>query len=144
MLNKVKYREEIIKLALEGDRFGVSKANKLPVACGSIMCEDCIFYEGDCTLGRKAWLNSEYKEPERVFTEEQKNVLRIFDKIKYIARDKSGDLWGYVYKPQKGQNCWYTNDVAFLARFTNVASIDFPQIKWKDKEPTSREEILGE
>lgn len=145
MRKKDKYRKDIIKLALQGDTFGVSKTNDLPIACNSLKCEDCIFYRNiNCVSARKRWLNSKYTEPKRIFTEEQKNVLRIFDKVKYITRDKGGDLWGYVYEPQKGQNCWYTSDVAFSTRFTNAISIDFPQIKWEDKKPTSREEILGE
>lgn len=141
MLNKEKYREEIIKFALEGDRFGVSKANKLPVACGSIMCEDCIFYEGDCALGRKAWLNSECEEPKRVFTEEQKNFIRACDGIKYMARDWDGKLLSYSKKPCRGRFGWIGAPIAYVK---SITSIDFPQIKWKNKEPTSREEILGE
>lgn len=145
MLNKNKYKDDIIKIAMEGGELAVSKVDNSLVPCDSIGCGDCKFYGFDeCNVARREWLNSEYEEPKRVFTEEQKNILRTFDKIKYIARDKSGDLWGYVYEPQKGQNCWQSDDVAFSTRFTNVISIDFPQIKWSDKEPTSREEILGE
>lgn len=144
MLNKEKYQGEIIKFALKGDRFGVSGANKLLVACGSIMCEDCIFYDGNCDLGRKAWLNSEYEEPKRIFTEEQKNFIRACDKIKYIARDMDGGLWGFANKPYKNDVYWEIDCPSFYCNLDKLISIDFSQITWEDKEPTSREEILGE
>ena len=144
MLNKEKYQGEIIKFALKGDRFGVSEANKLLVACGSIMCEDCIFYEGNCDLRRKAWLNSEYEEPKRVFTEAQKNLIRALDRIKYIARDMDGGLWGFVNKPYKNDVYWEIDCPSFYCNLDKLVSIDFPQITWEDNEPTSREEILGE
>lgn len=142
MLNKEKYREEIIKFALKGDRYGVSEANKLLVACGSILCEDCIFYDGDCDLGRKAWLNSKYEEPKRVFTDEQKNFIRTCDKIKFLARDYSGKLFAYSEKPYRDSSVWIGSVVGYVPSLTFITF--FPQIKWSDKEPTSREEILGE
>lgn len=106
-------------------------------------CEDCLFGDGLCTRDeRKAWLNSKYEEPKRVFTDEQKNFIRTCDKIKFLARDYNGKLYAHSAKPNKAPaGIWVGYDVASMKTIT---SIDFPQIKWSDKEPTSREEILGE
>lgn len=151
MLQKEKHEKIICEIALNGDTFGVSKMSNLPVACDSIRCEICLFNEIGCALGRQAWLNSEYTEPKRIFTEEQKNFIRAFDKIKFLARDKIGSLWGYTIEPIRKTNSWDTDNCDTICRkgisFQELAfltSIDFPQIKWEDKKPTSREEILGE
>ena len=141
MRKKDKYRKAIIKIAMQGEEFGVSKTNDIPIDCRFIKCEDCRFYEGNCALGRKAWLNSKYEEPKRVFTDEQKNFIRTCDKIKYIARDENGGLFAYSVKPNRNPGLWLGHVAAYVPALT---SIDFPQIKWSDKEPTSREEILGE
>lgn len=142
MLNKNKYKKAIIKIAMQGEEFGVSKTNDIPIDCRFIKCEDCRFYEGDCALGRKAWLNSKYEEPKRVFTEEQKNFIRTCDNINFLAKDYSGMLFAYFAKPNKDSvGVWVGRGVVAM---NIITSIDFPQIKWEDKEPTSREEILGE
>lgn len=78
------------------------------------------------------------------FTEEQKNVVRVFDVINYIARDSDGGLWGFANKPYKNKFYWELDYPSFYCNLDKLTSIDFPQIKWEDKEPTSREEILGE
>lgn len=146
MLNKEKHRETIIKIAMRGDTFGVSKTNDLPIACNSLKCEDCIFYRSiNCMSARKRWLNSEYTEqPKRIFTEEQKNVVRVLDVINYIARDMDGGLWGFANKPYKNDIYWEIDCHSFYCNLDKLISIDFSQITWEDKEPTSREEILGE
>lgn len=145
MLKKNKHRKTIIKIAMQGETFGVSKTNDLPIACNSLKCEDCIFYggfyEGCCAWGRKAWLNSKCEEPRRVFTEEQKNFIRACDGIKYMARDLDGKLFSYSEKPHRECLWWSGNSMAYVK---SITSIDFPQIKREDEEPTSREEILGE
>lgn len=141
MRKKDKYRKAIIKIAMRGEEFGVSKTNDIPIDCRFIKCEDCRFYEGDCALGRKSWLNSKCEEPKRVFTEEQKNFIRTCDKIKFLARDSKGELFAYSVKPNRISILWMGDIAAYVPALT---SIHFPQIKWEDEEPTSREEILGE
>lgn len=137
-----KYRKLITKIIRQGDTFGVDKITDMPKACKSMYCEDCLFGDGLCTRDeRKAWLNSKYEEPKRVFTEEQKNFIRTCDKIKFLAIDSDGRLFSYPSKPSKCVDRW----LGFgMVHINAITSIDFPQIKWSDKEPTSREEILGE
>lgn len=144
MLNKDKYKEDIIKIAMEGGILAVSKVDNSLVPCDSMDCWDCKFYDvEDCNVSRKEWLNSEYEEPKRVFTEEQKNFIRVCDKVKYIARNMAGRLYSYCFKPEKYQTFWQDH-ARTATSLCDLSNIDFPQIKWEDEEPTSREEILGE
>lgn len=138
-----KYRKIITKIIRQGDTFGVDKITDAPKACESMDCEDCLFCGSlSCVPGRKAWLNSKYEEPKRVFTEEQKNFIRTCDNINFLAKDYSGMLFAYFAKPNKDSvGVWVGRGVVAM---NIITSIDFPQIKWEDKEPTSREEILGE
>ena len=55
----------------------------------------------------------------------------------YIARDMSGDLCWYRYKPEKFENFWSTPE-----DFDQVEYADFAFIKWEDKEPWSVEDLL--
>lgn len=143
MLDKNKYKDDITKIAMEGGVLAVSKVDNSLVSCDSIGCGDCKFYDFDeCNAARREWLNSEYEKPKRVFTKKQKNIIRVLDKIKYIARDMDGDLWGYENKPYKTDFYWKTDSGS--CDLGNLTYVDFPQIKWEDDEPTSREEILGE
>lgn len=139
-----KYRELITKITRQGDTFGVDKITDMPKACEFMDCKDCLFSGTlhSYVYDRKAWLNSKYEEPKRVFTEEQKNFIRTCDKIKYVARDKDGRLFWYSSIPNKSLAFW--NSSRSSSEMKNITSIMFPQIKWEDEEPTSREEILGE
>lgn len=139
-----RHKKLITKIARQGDIFGVDKITDVPKACESMYCKDCLFHDSPhtCVYERKAWLNSKYEEPKRVFTKKQKNINRVLNKIKYIARDMDGSLWGFVNKPYKDGFYWRTE--GFYCNLDKLISIDFPQITWEDEEPTSREEILGE
>ena len=134
-----KYKKPITKTTA----FGVDKIIDMPEACESMNCMDCIFYDANCTSAREAWLKSKYEKSKHVFTEEQKNFIRACDKIKYIARDKDGRLYSYCFKPIKCATFWKDYELTGV-KLCNLSMIGFPQIKWEDKEPTSREEILGE
>lgn len=88
-------------------------------------------------------------EQKRIFTEEQKstlqNALRKCNLIRYLARDKNGALWGYSHKPKRTRDGWVCSGGGNTYVYLNASiSSTFPQITWKDKEPTSCEEILGE
>lgn len=143
MLNKNKYKDDITKIAMEGGVLAALKVDNSLVSCDSIGCGDCKFYDfDDCNAARREWLNSEYEKPKRVFTKKQKNFIRTCDKIKFLARDCNGRLFAYSEKPNKFLvGVWVGRCVVCMK---TIASIDFPQIKWEDDEPTSREEILGE
>lgn len=60
----------------------------------------------------------------------------------YVARDKSGDLYLYLGKPIKNINeeCWY----AQLGKAICFENDEFPNVKWKDEEPTEVKLIIKE
>lgn len=89
--------------------------------------------------------NSEYHEHKH-FTEDEKEFIRLSNKIEYIARDKSGTLmyWTSKYNCIKKINDCYWEDIDGSGKplkwITN--KLKFKAIKWEDEKPTSREEIL--
>lgn len=70
------------------------------------------------------------------FTEDDKIVAKhINKKFKWVARDKSGDLYIYYNKPTKGfsSNEWIMNGAwGYLFGFEDL----FKSVTWEDKEPT--------
>lgn len=144
MKNKERYAKEIVDLLLEDFHFALNEDGKI-VSCGDIKCSDCLFnVKIGCISERMAWANAEYKEP-KIFTEREKAFIKMFPEIKYLARDKNGDLFAYTDKPQKDEGMWdyfgCNNPAATLKRIT-LWGLEFNAIQWEDEEPTSREEIL--
>ena len=97
----------------------------------------------DYTCKELLW---ERKETPKL-TEDEKAILRNLPKeYKWIARDKTSDIYLYEYKPKKYIFGWVCNSVwTCHAGWTTLA---FPHlfqfIKWEDDEPYSIEELLGE
>ena len=67
MLNKEKYAEKIIEIALSANGVALDKSTNKLVSCGSLNhCIDCKFSTefGDCSTEKmQEWANAEYKEP---------------------------------------------------------------------------------
>ena len=55
----------------------------------------------------------------------------------WIARDKDIGLWLRFSKPFKHQNQWLVTEICRPSIRLNDS--DFPNIKWKDKDPTEVE-----
>ncbi len=66
------------------------------------------------------------------------NTLLIETKSRWIARDKSGDLYLYESKPERGESEWYATDDE--QEVFNLPSECFSTITWKN-EP--RKIVLG-
>ena len=149
MKNKEKFANEIFDIAISVARVGVNKDTKIPQSCENLSCQDCLFFNAwPCYSEIKKWMEGEYKE-EKVFTEEEKTIIRILDRIEWVARDSNGEVYGYCdEKPQKAEKAWRV--VLPNSRFIKISSFNayssnsilFNCIKWEDEEPTSREEIL--
>lgn len=58
----------------------------------------------------------------------------------WIARDKNGNLWLYVVKPEKGICEWIMPNITGDACIIDTDLDGFEDIKWEDDEP--RELIL--
>ena len=142
MTNLEKYKDEIFEVLKTTNKPAITKDNKI-VPCFGLPCDECILYlkYKGCSEGWKKWVNAEYIEP-KVFTEKEKAFFRVCEKLKYAARDANGDLYFYMGKPTYSVvgSCWSGSKVVFAPTLTDEP---FNAIKVEDKEPTSREEILG-
>ena len=74
------------------------------------------------------------------FTDDELCILRNIDKkYKWIARDKSGDIFGFEEKPKKDKYVWLCEEYDYC--LDNTCCIDgfnqslFDQILWEDEEP---------
>ena len=71
---------------------------------------------------------------QRDFTEDEKAILRnLPDEFRWIARDKSNQLWAYAFKPTKYYQHWSSGkgDEISLEVFRHL----FKSIQWSDDEP---------
>lgn len=141
MKNKEKYAKEIVDIVIEECHFALNEDGKI-VSCGDIKCSDCLFNaKRGCLSERMAWANAEYKKP-KIFTEREKLFVKLFPSIQYIAKDKNGYVYAFTSKPVKSAEWWTrTDDYELLIH--DCMALPFYDIRWEDKEPTSREEILG-
>lgn len=146
MKNKEKHVKEIIELAVKDAPFGFHKDLNKIMPCYGIECQKCLFHGPRvCSIARREWANAEYKEP-KLFTDREIEFIKLFPEIKYLAKNYDGKLFAYRQKPFKDEERgWWTcdnDDILFKNLFGDL--LKFSAIKWKDEEPTSREEILGE
>ena len=147
MKNKERYANEIVEMALKDNPFGFHKDLNKIIPCTDIQCQNCLFHSPRlCSITRREWANAEYKEP-RQFTEIEKAFVKLFPEIKYITRDESGKLAAFSTKPIKDtDDAWWVCecDGNVLIEISSKNLLKFSAIKWEDKEPISREEILRE
>lgn len=148
MTNFEKYKDEILEVLKTTNKLAVTKDNKI-VPCFGTPCSQCILYlkYKGCNRGWKKWADAEYVEP-KVFTDAEKAIIKSCEKIKYVARDSDGDLYFYTSKPKFYIDGGFWNcGEDFLSARCAMAQVltnePFNAIKVEDKEPTSREEILG-
>ena len=101
MKNKEKFAKEIVEIAINSDSLSVSQDGKMQ-RCSQSQCKNCIFYAGAgrCCDKRKEWAESEYVAP-KVFTEEEKAILRALPKVNWVAKDKNGDVYLFTHQPEK-------------------------------------------
>lgn len=150
MKNKEKFAKEILDIVCNGDDVAMGKDTMRLRACNKIDkfgCLNCYFSEDNFPLHTKNcvanfvhWANSEYKE-KKEFSEADKALVKGLDKLNWFAMDKGGDVWGFVERPVKEKDYWYTDD-GLLLRICRFSSATFEPLSWEDAEPTSREEIL--
>ena len=142
MTNYEKYKDQLIFILM--DRIGVDHKKGIPESCVEVGCENCRFYIKDdkrCNHRVAEWLNAEVKE--KCFTYEEKEYVRLNDKIPYYVRDKKGRLCGCTEKPHKKDGEWRTDNSCRVTLVNEITSLSFSAIKWEDPEPTSRDEIIN-
>lgn len=78
---------------------------------------------------------------EFVVSEDEKSILKVvFEKYKYIARNKSGILCIYNTKPEKFGNRWVNCDLSLV--FRGYQDL-FNMVVWRDDEATKIEDLLN-
>ena len=144
MKNKEKFAKEIIDVACKGDIIAVTKDNKV-VGCDDIYCDQCLFdidnlcHRGDNILYR--WAESEYVEKPTITSREKKFLDMLLPECKYIARDRSNEIYVYNEKPTRTDCDWYSNDGTLDYISTNLFGNMFDFIRWEDKEPWCIEDL---
>ena len=140
MTNAEKYKDAIMAQMCKTGNWAVNKVNEI-IDCED--CSECIFKEGVyCYEERQKWLNTE-ADKKKAFSEKDKEVIRALDKVKWVARDEGGTLYGYDTKPCNVGGVWFCAG-DYVTNLTTLTTAEFASVKREDDEPTSREEILGE
>ena len=146
MTNAEKRGQEILAQECRTGNWAVNKDTNEIVECipTKETCEGNCLFGGvaGCVKGKIEWLNSEYKTKKH-FSEADKAVLRVLDKVQWVARNKSGNVIAYWEKPKKTHLDFWDSYMGGI-NLTEATSAEFSAIQWEDEEPTSRAEILGE
>lgn len=140
MKNKERYAKEIIELACSVDSIAVTKGSERIVKCSSIACSECLFAPLNCVEKIREWVEQEYIEKPVISKRDRAFLDYLRECHKFVARDKDGELFIYKTQPRKNENCcnWASDGCFNLhVRF----NIDFPMVKWSDKEPWLIEDL---
>lgn len=142
MTNAEKYKDAIMAQMCKTGDWAVNKYTNEISSCATYKCGLCMFSDEDraCTNVKAEWLNTEVK---KAFSEKDKEVLRALDKVKWVAREEDGTIYGYHNKPCKGGEVWFCAG-DYITNLTTLTTAEFASVKYEDDEPTSREEILGD
>ena len=137
MKNIERFAIKLAEMGINGEVVAINKENGEPIQCQELACRDCLLPELDdnCDKARAIWGQQDVEK----LTKEEREFINKCDKIKYIARDKDGKLYGYIEKLVKvdGGNFWSNNSLSFVYLFnlTELTSLKFSEIKWEDDEP---------
>lgn len=96
MTNKEFYKEQILDIVCNGDRFAFNKDTNELCACGySMSCRNCLFNDGTCGKMTKEWCNAEYVEP---YPFKEGELVEVSD---------NGTIWCLRYFSHIGKNMEY-------------------------------------
>lgn len=143
MENGEKYAKQIVNAVTKGGYgFGIVAETNEFKNCNEMPCKKCLFYPGDgasCVVKKRAWAKSEYIEKPEI-SKKDRAFLEYLDKeLKYIARDKNGNLMAYEHVCEKDEDGWLLDSGAIKSFFRFC--VQFPMIKWEDDKPWSIEEL---
>lgn len=142
MLNAEKLKDEIIeeyqnllnKTVIDGDGNRMNKAIKTIAYkhCGKQLCGASSTFK---------WLCEEYKEPVKLTRFEYFILDWLLNSqyVRYIARDRNGNLYAHINKPCRVKYEWRGNVSAVdLTIFGEL----FAFVKWQNTEPTPIKDVL--
>lgn len=115
MKNWEKYEKEFKEDGF--DEFAILKETGEATECSAISCTECRFHiPGErCGVTMAKWLYEEYEEPKAKLTIAEKIIVQAFyENNYYIARDKSGWLCIYGFKPVQCNSEWGSADDSVL------------------------------
>lgn len=145
MLNAEKFRKEILENLGTDCLISFNKRNHKIEACTANQCLKCLF---DAMRGNKScynamlkWLLSEYKEPIKLTRFEYFILDWLLNSqcVRYIARDRNGNLYAHINKPCRVKYEWRGNVSAVdLTIFGEL----FAFVKWQNTEPTHIKDVL--
>lgn len=140
MKNREKFEKEIIDIA--SDCIAVTKEGKRVVMCECISCSECLFEPPNCREKIKEWAESEYAGESVISKRDRLFLDYLREEYKFIARDKNGGLFMFKDKPRKEENycCWVASSNC-LNLYMHFLNVDFPMVKWEDKEPWKIEDL---
>lgn len=138
MKNKEKFAYKILDFACSEERIAVDNQGEVVSCSGMASCEDCKFDIRNCETPIRKLLEEECVEPQVISKKDRAFLEYIKDGYKYVARDLSGAIFLYINKPEKGSMTWFSDmESLSIKRF----DVDFPMIKWEDKEPWKIEDL---
>lgn len=142
MKNKEKYVERVLTFACYDYSFGVYEKTGEMERCTEMHCTECLFYgkKEACHTSRRKWLDSEYIEKPVISKKDRAFLDYLSENIEYIARDPSGALYIYTRKPYKQIDCW-SSSACETEKSWWMFNVDFPMVKWSDKEPWLVEDL---
>ena len=120
MLNKEKFKDEIMEIVCSGEHFALKNGEVM--GCCDTRCQDCDFgsdpHHG-CTLSRKNWANLEY--------EEYVDWSKVPVDTKILVRDSESYMWRAAHFAK------FTDGIvhAFLDGRTSFTGRGFATPGWK-------------
>lgn len=125
------YEEEIKK-----HKLAFAMKDNQVYSCASTPCEKCIFDMGEsctCDVAKVRWLYQEHKELV-LLTDDEKVLCKLLGRG-WIARDKNGNLYWYLNKPNKTGIDWMEQNLEYISISTVFPQCKFNFITWEDEEP---------
>lgn len=113
MLNKEKYADEILSLAIKGEMLAVVDNKVVP--CSEARCNECLFYReetGECESARVfRWANEKYVKPDPIWSDVPVDTpVLVMNSIgiwyrRYFAFYKNGRVYVWL----SGATSWSAN-----------------------------------
>lgn len=145
MLNAEKFKKEILENLGTDSLISFNKRNHKIEACTANQCLKCLFNamrgNKSCYNAMLKWLLSEYKEPIKLTRFEYFILDWLLNSqyVRYIARDRNGNLYTHINKPCRVKYEWRGNVSAVdLTIFGEL----FAFVKWQNTEPTHIKDVL--
>ncbi len=138
MKNKEKWVKQLAEIALAtAPAIAVDVRSGEPRECRKTACRACEFC---ATCNRSVllkWAEEEYEESAKI-SRSDRAFLHFIPDYKYMARDEDGELYVYKVRPKRRSQTWQYEATLFGITKANV---NFPMVKWEDKEPWLIEDL---